>query len=369
MRKSLFLVLLALVLAVTGCSNKAGSFGYVSIRINPKIDLLIDGSQNVDHFIVLNEEAEILLAGEDLNGMSVLSAIEKILDLSIETGYIDVFSKDNVVAVFATDTKDSDLQDQVESHIQTYLSAKAVAAAVIAQTAVDASIQALGDAHDVSNLQAKMIQTYLGLNPKTTESSAVGYSLKELHELLSELFDEGMDLFREQREAAALTKKNAFVDDLESVLDLFFESVAAGVLTLPDLTGLNEKFLADYSAELAKILARNQERIDFLAAKASGSMESYLVGEFEFAVSSQGWPHTVNHYHIEFQENGIYFESWSITSKFDGQTSTSDYIGSWQIEDGRLLLSGSPMFRFYVSNGSIYAYDEDGEQILFHKVE
>jgi hypothetical protein len=107
MKKGLSLLIFALLLALSGCGEKAEPFGYVSIHINPKIDILIDDSQNVEHFVLLNEEAEILLSGEDLKGLPVTAAVEKILDLSIETGYIDVFSRDNVVSVFATDTTDN----------------------------------------------------------------------------------------------------------------------------------------------------------------------------------------------------------------------------------------------------------------------
>jgi hypothetical protein len=369
MRKLLILFGFISLFVMVGCSNNTPDFGYVSIRINPKIDILLDSSQNVESFIVLNEEAEILLAGEDLNGKNVFNAIETILDLSIATGYIDVFTNDNVIAVFASDTSDTNLQSEVESHIQTYLSGKAIAAAVLSQLAIDASTGILAETHDVPLLHAKLIQTYLGLHPKETESKALEYSYNDLHGLLQTEFDAVMEEFQRQREAAAQAIKELYLADNENVLSFFLDGVAQGLITLPDISGLKERFLAHYDTEIAKIDSRNTERTAFLEAKESGSIEGYIVGEFEFALSSQNWPSIVNYYNIDFLENGTYFESWSITSRFDGQTMTSDYIGSWQIVDGRLSLSGSPLFRFFVSNGTILAYNQEDELLMFHKVD
>lgn len=363
--KKWILLMGILLLGVLGCAKKEEAFGYVSIHINPKIDILLDDSQTVTHYALLNEEAEILLAGEDLKGLGANAAIEKVLDLAIQAGYIDVFSTDNVVSVFATDTKEDLMQSDVELHIQNYLNSKAVAAAVISQKAVDSSLTQIGETHGVSDLQAKMIQTYLAMNSGVTETKAAEYGMGELLGFLKTNFDDWLAAFRSERETQARTVFELLVEDLSDVLDLFEEGVENGTITLPDMTGLKEKFLQNYQAEIAKILLRNQDRQRFVETKQEGDISAYLIGEFESGVSTSHLPYTINYYHITFLENGTYFESWSITA--NDQTSTSDYIGSWSTTDGKLTLSGQTLFRFFLTGGRIVAYDDNGDRIAFYR--
>lgn len=354
-----------LLLGLFGCAKNEEAFGYVSIHINPKIDILLDDSQTVTHYALLNEEAKVLLAGEDLKGLAVNDAIDKILDLAIQTGYIDVFSTDNVVSVFATDTEDVALQDQVESHIQNYLNSKAIATAVVLQTAVDASLKQIGEDQGVSDLQAKMIQTYLAMNNGITTEEAKVYSVGELLGFLKTNFDDSLASFRSTRESEYLTLKELLIEDLSDLLDLFEEGVENGTITLPDMTGLKDRFMQNYLTEIAAILTRNQERIDYVESKVDGTVSNYVIGKFECGVSTSHLPYTINYYTISFNEVGTYFESWSITA--NGQTSTSDYIGSWSTVDGKLSLSGQTLFRFFLSGGNIVAYDDNGDRIEFYR--
>jgi hypothetical protein len=350
-----------------GCSNSNPKFGYLSLHINPRVDILLDDSRVVDHYVLLNEEAEILLAGEDLKGLTVEETIELVLDQAVKTGYIDVFSADNVVSVFATDGGEDDLQTLAESKIASFLSERAIAAAVVAQIDVDAAIERIAEELDVSTLQAKMIQTYRELAPSISDDGS-DFNLEELAESLGELFDASLGAFETADEASAIILQDRYITDLSDVLFLFAQNVANGTITLPDLTGLKERFLTNYASEVAKIQTRNQERSAFVAAETAGSVNEYLIGDFEFALSSNNWPYIVNYYDISFAENGTYFENWSVTSRFDGQTMTSNYIGNWNVADGQLSLSGSPLFRFFVSNGRIGAYNQDDELILFNKI-
>jgi len=212
-----------------------------------------------------------------------------------------------------------------------------------------------------------MIQTYREMAPSKTDDGS-DYSLKELAESLGEMFDASLSAFETTDESSANILQDRYIADLFDVLLLFAQNVANGTITLPDLTGLNERFLTNYASEVAKIQTRNQERSAFVAAETTGSINEYLIGDFEFALSSNNWPYIVNYYNISFTENGTYFEDWSITSRFDGQTMTSNYIGLWNVADGQLSLSGSPLFRFFVSNGRIGAYNQDDELILFNKI-
>lgn len=113
MKKKILAIVLAAVMVCSVCAFTAcdmfntpnDSQAYVSLDINPAIELIVDSDNNVVCVRGENEDGQVLLYQEEgIVGVSVDVAIQKITDLAIEYGYL---SEDNKV-VDTLVTSDSD---------------------------------------------------------------------------------------------------------------------------------------------------------------------------------------------------------------------------------------------------------------------
>ena len=85
---------LALAMVATfgvACAPKGEekAVSYVAVDVNPSISLALDKKNRVVSVYAANEDAQVLLYGEELEGLSAEDALEKIAELSFELGYLD----------------------------------------------------------------------------------------------------------------------------------------------------------------------------------------------------------------------------------------------------------------------------------------
>ncbi len=107
----------SIVLTVVACSNTANAEeAYVTIDINPSVELIVNGNDQVVYANALNEDAEVLLADLDLVGMDVEEATDFIIETAIELGYIDLDAADTVVSV--SSTSDTGLGEQIKTRVK-----------------------------------------------------------------------------------------------------------------------------------------------------------------------------------------------------------------------------------------------------------
>lgn len=88
-----FLVLvvtLTCVITLASCGEKEekGEMSRVTVDINPSIELIVDEEQKVVAVSALNDDGSIIIAGEAIVGKSVEDAVNLIVNVSTETGYL-----------------------------------------------------------------------------------------------------------------------------------------------------------------------------------------------------------------------------------------------------------------------------------------
>ena len=101
-------IMMSSMCALTACGskNKAEDQAYVSLDINPAIELVVDKDNNVVSVRGENEDGQVLLYNEaGIKGEKIDVAIEKITNLAIEYGYLD--EKNKVVDTLVTSNSDS----------------------------------------------------------------------------------------------------------------------------------------------------------------------------------------------------------------------------------------------------------------------
>ena len=81
-------LMIVLCLSFSSCGSDDGSTTFISLDINPSIELVVNGENEVESVYAANDDAQVLLCDEDLVGEDVDDAIEKITELAIELGYI-----------------------------------------------------------------------------------------------------------------------------------------------------------------------------------------------------------------------------------------------------------------------------------------
>ena len=140
--KRLFAVLTALLMAVVmgftligcigGATEEAKASSYVSVDINPSIELTLDQNDKVISVRGANEDGQVLLYGETgLVGVDVQTAIAKITDLAVELGYL---SEDNKVVGTSVSTKDQAKKEKLLNKINAKIVATAGKAELTVKT-------------------------------------------------------------------------------------------------------------------------------------------------------------------------------------------------------------------------------------------
>ncbi len=109
----------ASVLASCSGSPNAEAESFVAIDINPSVELTVDDNGYVLSAYGANEDAQVLLYGEDgIVGAKLEDAVEKITDLAVELGYIN--EGNNVVSanVYAeSDRTKAKLEGKIEASV------------------------------------------------------------------------------------------------------------------------------------------------------------------------------------------------------------------------------------------------------------
>lgn len=96
-----FLFLIAAVGLVAGCqaTTVSADDSYVTLDINPSIELIVTPKEKVIYANPLNKDGELLLLEIDIIGLDLEEATEIIIDKAIELGFIDVDSEEVYVSV------------------------------------------------------------------------------------------------------------------------------------------------------------------------------------------------------------------------------------------------------------------------------
>lgn len=99
-------IMMSSVCALTACNSNDEKQAYVSLDINPAIELVVDKNNNVVSVRGENEDGQVLLYEETgIKGATLEAAVEKITALAIEYGYLDENNK--VVDTLVTSGSDS----------------------------------------------------------------------------------------------------------------------------------------------------------------------------------------------------------------------------------------------------------------------
>ncbi len=117
-----FIALFAVVGLIVGCSTTAqAEDSYVTLDINPSVELIVSPRDKVIYANPLNEDAEVLLVELDLIGMDLEDAIDLIIETSIELGYISVDEDTETYVSVSTINTDDAIQEKIQNKVKEHV--------------------------------------------------------------------------------------------------------------------------------------------------------------------------------------------------------------------------------------------------------
>ena len=189
---SLVLLFLVIGCGLVGCTEantkeSVSRLSYVSIRINPEIELVLDENKNVVAVNAINEDGELVLCELDLIGLSAEEAVEMITSKAVELGFIDINAEEAIVYVFAecdNEEEEKELEDKIHDKVDKFFDEKGIFGKCTKEKVEE--FKELAEEWQVSLKEAKLISRILELYPEMTLEEVLELSKEELRELVKE---------------------------------------------------------------------------------------------------------------------------------------------------------------------------------------
>lgn len=155
---------------------------YVTLDINPSIELVIDENDKVVDTVTLNEDADIAYSDVNLIGKTIEDATESIVDTAIDLGYITEISDTNAVNVTSyaeDDTRRENLNKKIVSNLNNHFEVRKFYILLI-ENGLDEELKTKAESYDIAYGKMLLISRAMQLDTTLVESDLVNLSVKEI---------------------------------------------------------------------------------------------------------------------------------------------------------------------------------------------
>lgn len=153
---------------------------YVTISINPEAELVADENGVVIGVYPVNEDAEILLSESTFEGMTIEDAVEEIVEIAEEAGYLDETTEDIEIGVVTADEElTTQIRNRIRERVQTKLNGKGLGNCELK----DADMSMYAEAATrtgKSQAEAKMMARIMEIDPTATEDALKTQTMSQL---------------------------------------------------------------------------------------------------------------------------------------------------------------------------------------------
>lgn len=205
MRKIFSLILLFLIIGIGTyliyINYFSESLKYITIDINPSVQLSLNEGDEVVEVLALNEDADIILSDIEIEGLGINEAVDLIIDSATESGYIDELSEDNVVTVTGYDLNEKandGIQNKVKKRIEEKLERKGIFGEVVVAVMTD-ELKNEAKQYEISNGKMLLIQKAYIVDNNLDKEELANMTIKEIQTRIKESVkerykDKGIDL-------------------------------------------------------------------------------------------------------------------------------------------------------------------------------
>ncbi len=211
----------ACALPETG-NGKTGTYSYLAIDINPSIEFMVNGKVVVG-VKACNDDAAVLLSGENLEDMTVEEATKKVVELAEELGYLNADNDDVKITVTSDD-------DTTETELKRLAKRGAGKGSELAKInhiprfADETAVNKLKGKHgekfkDLTAGKLRLIEAIMKYDETMTYEEGVEMSVSELSKILDSLVEETGDVIGKEME-------ELFENKYKEIKKLYEEQIA-----------------------------------------------------------------------------------------------------------------------------------------------
>lgn len=243
-----------------GLNSADEEYSYVSMRINPEVELVVDENNIIVSVNPLNQDAEVLLADTAITGTTLEAGSELIVQLATEAGYINVDSYNEVFIDVVTDDDDDDAQeetkaDKIAKSMQDRIAKFFDNNGIFGKVSKETLAEYLTEAQElnVSPGKLKLMMRALDLNPDLNLEEVKDMEVKDIIALIKDTVKNqnlgytAREQFKTAREELRTRYQNMFaleeeIETLEKQLEGFTGSDEEKSLIEADLTTKEQEY-------------------------------------------------------------------------------------------------------------------------------
>lgn len=212
------------------------SLTYVSMRINPEIEIVVDEEGVVVAVNAINEDGETVLAELTLVGMTAEDAAEAFTDIATELGYIDVTATENALYISADCDVESiaqNLQDKMTNKVNKYFEENGIYGKVKLENFEE--LQALATEWNIDLKEAKVVVRIQALYPEMTVDEILALTFEEKLALIKDnVKNNGIPVQMQEEYNRLVEALNTQFDEMFNIEDMikdYKEQLASSSLT------------------------------------------------------------------------------------------------------------------------------------------
>ena len=264
---SLLFILLG-VITLTACAMDANGQedAYVTIDINPSIELVVSPREKVIYAGALNEDGELLLADLELIGLDLEAALDLIIDEAIYLGFIDTAEEEiniDVSTISGHQAAKERIHERAKEHINNAFLNRAMVGRARDKAFDPADVEA-ANTHGVTPGFLRLATSVLMIQDEYTLEELLEMTHEELTVMLKENQEANKQLMFSVREAF-FEQRDALIAEYQPLIDDIMLQMEAEDADIEALTAELEALEAELRAEIALIRADFIEQTQLLA--------------------------------------------------------------------------------------------------------
>lgn len=225
---SLVSIALILTLAFGGYNNYiATASTVINVDINPSVSLELNALDHVVKAFPNNPDAQALLASIDLTGLSVGEAIQKIVALAIEKGYITPDEEDNAILLSTSGDEGEEIQDKLDKlaeQIQNELNNRSIKATLLTEVPSEEN-RDLAEALGVTPGKFLLMQKAVRLDSTLSLEAIASWSIKDLNAVIKYAFTQSKASGTQSRLEERLSSQASNSQQVQQQLDRLREKL------------------------------------------------------------------------------------------------------------------------------------------------
>ena len=184
----LVLVMLSSVFMMDFVKTDHVPVSYVAVDINPGVEFTLNKKDEIISAMATNADGELVLAGMDLNDLTIQEAIESFVDEAYKLGYLDDERSDNAVLITIVNDdvdKANSLSEVLYSHINSYFLENQILGVVLGEE-TNEILRNEAMAYGLSAGKMRLIKQAVKVDPDLDETQAASMPVKDLNKVITE---------------------------------------------------------------------------------------------------------------------------------------------------------------------------------------